>query len=224
MLNQQLSGNQELSLAGGIANATRVVGGGGGDLPGGSVNNTLLLALNKIVYNTAAISVNTQVTASRIGRGTGEGPAGAAGTYIGKLAAGGWITGGIPGQDSVPIVAMPNEFVVRESATSALTRNYGAGIMDMINQGRLPSNVVSFPSPVMSRGSNDNASLRTVEAKLDKLIEVLAGVGAALVNAETSSGKEVANRVVAAIGGQTEEIKREARHDRNNPQQQRKAS
>ena len=46
---------------------------------------------------------------------------------------GGEIIGGIPGHDSVPILAQPNEFIMREAAT----RHYGMTFMHDINQMRL---------------------------------------------------------------------------------------
>jgi hypothetical protein len=50
-----------------------------------------------------------------------------------RYASGGWVTGGVRGQDSVPILAMPEEFVVK--ATSA--RKY-ARLLEDINNDRLP--------------------------------------------------------------------------------------
>ncbi|WP_163185951.1 phage tail tape measure protein [Cellulosimicrobium sp. SL-1] len=50
-----------------------------------------------------------------------------------RYASGGWVTGGIRGQDSVPIMAMPEEFVVR----AASARKYAA-LLEAINADRLP--------------------------------------------------------------------------------------
>ncbi|MBN0039390.1 phage tail tape measure protein [Cellulosimicrobium cellulans] len=50
-----------------------------------------------------------------------------------RMATGGRVTGGIPGQDSVPILAMPDEFVVK--ATSARKH---ARLLEAINNDRLP--------------------------------------------------------------------------------------
>ncbi len=73
----------------------------------GATQNNMLTALNKIVYNTAAIANNT------------HNPNNLAGHHFGLLAQGGWITGGISGRDSVMLasgghIGMPGEFVVRK--------------------------------------------------------------------------------------------------------------
>jgi hypothetical protein len=55
---------------------------------------------------------------------------------------GGLVTGGIPGQDSVPLLAMPGEFVVREAIVDQL----GPAFFEALNRGRTPTapNVVTI--------------------------------------------------------------------------------
>jgi hypothetical protein len=135
-----------------------------------TIQNQMVQALNKIVWNTYATAINTgNATAASHDKMV-------SGTY----AQGGWITGGIPGRDSVHILAMQDEFMVNSHATRALTQKFGSGVMDMINMGRVPTmiensfspppsapitNVVNFPR---GGGGNSNAELL---AKIDKLTE-----------------------------------------------------
>ena len=56
-------------------------------------------------------------------------------------ATGGYISGGIQGKDSVPVMAMPGEFVVKTNAVSKLMTKYGNGIMHMINSGVIPESI-----------------------------------------------------------------------------------
>jgi hypothetical protein len=127
-----------------------------------NVQNQAIDALNKIVINTFAIAQNTwELTSGTVGH---------SGALTGLLASGGWIRGGTPGVDSVPILAMQDEFMVNASATRALTQQYGAGVMDLINTGRVPAtidfssapsappitNVVHFPR---GGGGGSNAEL-----------------------------------------------------------------
>jgi hypothetical protein len=170
LLNQQLAGSQIAvitlpDIAGGKGSVTSPLDAAK------SVNNTMLLALNKIVANTWATAENTKVI-----KGVGVTSGSFTGVYSGVLAGGGWITGGIPGRDSVPVLAMPNEFMVNASATRALTQQFGAGIMDTINAGRLPSNVVRFPvAPPFVGASNDNSALiGALIRRIDQLEQTLA--------------------------------------------------
>lgn len=146
--------------------------GAGAAIPGlGSgkdyiLQNQVVDALNKIVLNTYLLTQNTAYTDPSPARGDdlkGHG-------YIGVYAQGGWITGGIPGRDSVPIMAMQDEFIINRNATRALTQQFGAGVMDIINTGRLPFNdnrPVNVAAPVF-RGGAGNSSAELL-ARIDKL-------------------------------------------------------
>lgn len=84
-------------------------------------------------------------------------------------ASGGLITGGVRGRDSVPIRAMPGEYVLRESAVSAL----GLGSVSYMNKtGRMPTGSDSGSDQLTTL--NDNViSLTNVVAMMgDRLIEL----------------------------------------------------
>ena len=128
------------------------------------VQNQMVTALNKIVWNTFVTAENTRAIAAIGGTGVGS----TNGTYYGTFASGGWITGGTPGRDSVPIVAMPDEFMVNRNATRALTEQFGSGVMDTINSGRLPSNVSAPSNVVQFRGGGTGGNAEML-ARIDRL-------------------------------------------------------
>jgi hypothetical protein len=72
----------------------------------------------------------------------------------------------------------------------------------------------------MPSASNDNGSL---ERKIDRLTEVLASVGAAMVNTGMMTAEQT-RAVGAAVSHLTDAVKSEARQDRNNPRRQREAA
>ncbi|MFD4457702.1 transglycosylase SLT domain-containing protein [Nocardia sp. NPDC058480] len=75
-------------------------------------------------------------------------------------AAGGWITGGIPGKDSVPIIGMPEEFIVNAAAAKA-----NAPLLEAINAGVVPSASslpAGFGSAATSSTSNATTNDRSV--------------------------------------------------------------
>ena len=72
------------------------------------------------------------------------------------FAVGGDIRGGSGYRDDVPMLAMGGEYMIRKSAVSKLRQTYGAGIMDVLNEGKIPSLyaaggsvALSSPSPLV---------------------------------------------------------------------------
>lgn len=72
-------------------------------------------------------------------------------------AAGGWITGGIPGRDSVPLIGMPKEFVVNADAAQA-----NAPLLEAINAGAVPSLPTGFGATTSSTDSRSMSLDRSV--------------------------------------------------------------
>jgi hypothetical protein len=116
---------------------------GGGETISVSVNNSMLTALNKIVYNTYAIAYNTSQNMS---------PGSSlqytiSGALWGTYARGGYVTGpGTGTSDSIPTLLSNGEYVM----TAAAVRALGLPLMDAINAGRIPA------MPVVA---NDNSAL-----------------------------------------------------------------
>ncbi len=93
---------------------------------------------------------------------------------IAGYAAGGVISGGIPNRDSVPIMAMPGEYVIRASSA----RNVGNDALNYINNnGSLPA-------------SNDNEKLL---AAVERQTAVIAKMGDKLIALETQVANNTSN-------------------------------
>ncbi|MEH2476250.1 hypothetical protein V1281_002581 [Nitrobacteraceae bacterium AZCC 2161] len=130
------------------------VGVNGGSV---SVNNTMVQALNKIVYNTYAISMNTLRTNRDIG---------------GTLATGGLVKGpGSGTSDSIPMWLSNREYVIK----NATLEKFGVGFFDQLNAGMMPAsdavNASRSPSPPIStvRAGNDNLAMNAVASELRQL-------------------------------------------------------
>jgi hypothetical protein len=156
--------------------------------PAIQTQNQLVAGINKIVYNTAVIAHNTSLIVPQTG---GSGP----GHIDGVFAQGGWVRGGIPGRDSVHIMAMQDEFMVNRNATRSLTQQFGPGVMDIINTGRLPFNdnrPVNVAAPVFrGGGGNSNAELLAEVRALRNEVEQLRkenNMGNAAIANTTSNG------------------------------------
>lgn len=109
------------------------------------------LFANDIWDPSANIAASVLYTQSRYG-----GPAGIWGQGRG-YANGGWVTGGVPGRDSVSIMAMPKEFVVSAAAAQA-----NAPLLEAINAGQVPSLPTGFGAANQETGSRSNTYDRSV--------------------------------------------------------------
>jgi hypothetical protein len=85
------------------------------------------------------------------------GPTGGGG--IAHAATGGWVTGGVPNQDSVHILGMPEEFILRAPATRAIRRAFGPGWLEELNAmgglddpAPIPQRMRSHQNPIRMEG------------------------------------------------------------------------
>lgn len=93
------------------------------------------------------------------------------------FAAGGIVTGGIAGKDSVTAMLMPGEAVIRARAVQAL----GPGAIASINAGRLPANDNAGLERRLDHLTNVvEALVRVTAASGDKSLDLLKGVNAQL--------------------------------------------
>ncbi len=141
----------------------------------------MLTALYKIVINTWAIAGNTRQLSGGSSRD-------------GTFAAGGWITGGIPGRDSVALASgnalgMPGEFVVRHDIAQANK----SWLSDFNATGRIPV-------PTFRPGNdNSNSALLAEVRALRKEVEQL--------RKENNSGNvAIANTTQRGLAAATDEI------------------
>lgn len=134
------------------------------------VQNNILTALNKIVWNTYATARNTGL----IGIDNTQNN-----RVAGVYAAGGWVTGGVPGRDSVNAMLTPGEFVVREPVARLFRRE----LQDLNAGGGMPAN---DNGAMVQELRQLRAEVRRLEAQLDRVARTTAA-GAEHV-AETVSG------------------------------------
>lgn len=104
----------------------------------------------------------------------GEGPTGSTPSEqhsaggVTRMALGGRVTGGTPGKDSVPIWAMPGEFMQRAAAV----RKWGMGAMEDLNRGQVPA---GWSVPGFADGGPIGWAKDKLSAGVDALRDVAAG-------------------------------------------------
>lgn len=81
-----------------------------------------------------------------------------AGALMPAAASGGLVTGGIPGKDSVPVMTMPGEYILKKKAVDALGANYVANL----NNANSATITASTPSSVMPSGSSGGEPVRPI--------------------------------------------------------------
>jgi hypothetical protein len=179
------------------------------------IQNQMVNALNKIVINTFATANNTMVTAGAVKSDA------SAFTVSGVFAGGGWITGGIPGRDSVPLASgglgMPGEFVVRHDIAQ-MNRSW---LPDFNATGRLPAAPIVRPSFRPAGNDNSSAALlaevRSLREELSRLRQENnkgnVGIASAVGQHAQFTGEKL-DGVVKATDKQTAEIGRKKRAQR----------
>ncbi|MBN8960577.1 MAG: EF-hand domain-containing protein [Rhizobiales bacterium] len=200
--------NNQLTNAGATVSMTGYIGRDDFSTTVSTSNNNLLTALNKIVTNTYAIAKNTYAIVQ-------DTTAKNSVHFGGVLAGGGWITGGIPGVDSVPLaggthLGMPGEFVVRRDVAQAYR-----DILPMFNEsGIWPSAPAvtaisalprsTLPPPFPLRAENDNGDIRALMAEVKALREAVARMDANNVKVTAASAQAGARHVREGIDESTE--------------------
>jgi hypothetical protein len=109
-------------------------------------------------------------------------------------AAGGWITGGVPGRDSVPIMAMQDEFMIRRDIAQA-NRSW---LPEFNATGQLPFNdnrPINVAASVF-RGGNSDAGLL---ARIDRLTDEVKALREENTKVTIGTGNQIV-RNVAKLG------------------------
>jgi Ca2+-binding EF-hand superfamily protein len=155
-------------------------------------SDPVITALRKIVYNTGVIATNTYTISGGTPQVRG----------FGVFAQGGLITGGVQGRDSVPIMAMPGEYVLQASATRALVSKFGSGVLDVLNSG-MP---ITMPVPTSYPMGGDD------------VVEAIEGLGARMGDIERAvydlrgdvrAGAEHVREGVDAVKSSHDDVRRE---------------
>lgn len=140
----------------------------------GAITTRLGRLQNGRTYHTVVIN---EVTGTQVNYGGGSGRAGGRTA----MATGGWVTGGIPGRDSVPILAMPDELVLTtgDTATSAtahaaVDRYFGGGsAASVVPAGGRPAPVgAGGGGGTMRLDASDRALLTAAVRAMARPVEV----------------------------------------------------
>lgn len=111
-----------------------------GDIGTLSAFGTTTAAVEASLAKSVAAAEGTKAAVDEVARILSE----STGVALKGYASGGWITGGVAGRDSVPIMTMPGEHV-----TNAVSARYNANLLDRINSTPGP---VAAPLVAMSGG------------------------------------------------------------------------
>lgn len=101
----------------------------------GGVLGDIAKALQKYVAELIAVWMVQQLVGMVVGSGGSTPMAGSPNTSVisATAASGGLVTGGIKGKDSVPVLTMPDEYIVKASSV----RKYGVDFMKDLNEGKV---------------------------------------------------------------------------------------
>lgn len=121
------------------------------------INQALAMAAIKAILKAMGLGSGAEMTVSDTAISSQTIDFSSAPTF----SSGGAVTGGTPGRDSVPLVAMPGEFVLQKSAVDALGMDFVSGLNQQ-TEGTIGKAAASTPSKSSAKASNEVTNIWVV--------------------------------------------------------------